>query len=206
MVNSVLNKYTGNGLKYNCLYFKMEMNNNLEKTSKDDLTIAKSAAYNSIDYGIKILENLNEQQESIDKIERTLDANQNIIDKSLKSIRNMTWTGYFYNHFLTVYDAISSIKFTEQPNTSSKDEKETKNIETVKNDLQMNKMEIENECSKDKDLDDISKALNILQDLSLIMGETIDKQNTDLKNIENKSQEINDKTTMVTAKAKQLTK
>ena len=75
-----------------------------------NLRSAKSSIYNSIEIGTNTIGALQKQEESLNNVQDTLEANDFIIDKSIKTLRKMTWSGYIYETFNSIPEAITGGK------------------------------------------------------------------------------------------------
>ena len=68
-----------------------------EESILAELHSAQREAISAIGCGKHTIEELDRQEEILDHVEDTLEANDIILDKSMKALRGMSWSGYFYN-------------------------------------------------------------------------------------------------------------
>lgn len=155
--------------------------------------------------GSAILEKLDNQEEHLRNIEDTLEANEYTLLKSMRILRGMTWSGTIYNSF-TKDPEISDLRMN---NEIAKNNQQNNNINksmlflNTRNNDNDNSNNIMNE--EDKILNDISKTVTTLKDMSYIMGQHIENNNEALERIDQKATRTNDQTHAATLKASQIT-
>ena len=162
--------------------------------------------------GSTILEKLDNQEEHLRSIEDTLEANEYTLLKSMRILRGMTWSGTIYNMFTKDPDVSDLLmnneiaKNNQQNNNINKNNLQDKSmlfLNTSNSNNNNNNNNIMNE--EDKILNDISKTVTTLKDMSYIMGQHIENNNHTLERIDQKATRTNDQTHAATLKASQIT-
>ena len=92
-----------------------------EKRYQENIDEMKKTIYSSAEYGADICWKLNEQDEVLQDASDKLESTDSILDKSIYSLRNMTWTGYVHN---TIVDTSNFVKnnvlsYTDSSNRGS---------------------------------------------------------------------------------------
>eukprot|EP01038_Epipyxis_sp_PR26KG_P012732 gene12732-17073_t len=202
-----------NNNEYNQQYRK-------ELTSiEKEIISAKKNAFQAIGYGITTIEHLDNQEETLRSVEDTLESNEYILNKSMKTMQNMTWSGYLYNKCASVKKIVTNKPIDAEMNIiASKNRKNINNsnndsnhIKNKYNNNQLfennydNQYEKSDTVTEDDEIIEISRAVSTLQQLGTLMTEKLDNQLTSLDRIEDKTDRVNDKTLAVTLKASQLT-
>lgn len=157
--------------------------------------------------GLTTVEKLNVQEENLRYAEDTLESNEYVVQKAMKTLRGMTWGGMLYNIFagnnkpkeagpiamvspdnLTNNCTIGSVDRTHDPSSGT-----TRILGKTS--------PIDDET---KDLDQLLASVTQLHDISLTLGRKIEQQNATLERVEEKASVVNDDTLAVTLKASQL--
>jgi uncharacterized protein Yka (UPF0111/DUF47 family) len=166
---------------------------------------ARRAVHGSISHATATVEALDNQKETLDSIEDHLESHEAAIDKSLRTIRGMTWAGAFYNAYSDVVSTIVPVSESEKEKETLQDTK-TPSDSVYEQYIPEKNPPITSETSEEeKALAEISAAATSLKRLTLTMGKQLNEQNTQLDNIEKKSDKVHDKTLAATLKASQLT-
>mmetsp|Transcript_323 Transcript_323/g.282 ORF Transcript_323/g.282 Transcript_323/m.282 type:complete len:329 (-) Transcript_323:14-1000(-) len=155
-------------------------------------------AINTVNIGRTTLETLDKQNEDISTIEDTIESNEYIIEKSMKVLRGMTWTGMIYNAFHKDpqhHNTIDNNKINVNSDSLTRNTSQTKTKENLLN-------EQTNNC--DDDLKEILKAVNEIHDISLTMNEALSNQSQTLERISNKTDVVHDMTLAATLKTSQI--
>lgn len=178
------------------------------------------------------LEKLNKQEEDIQKIQDTLEANDYVLGKSLTALRSMTWGGYVYNSCVTITNTLknapSNLSAVEPsltprfPSSNSTDNNTAVEViaDTTSYTYNTNHNHEKQEnlesapsksvcCNKtneeeEKQLQDISSIVAQLHDISVSMGEQLDRQTKALETVETLTEKVTDKSLYVTLRATQL--
>ncbi len=180
-----------------------------EEQIKKNLLEAKRNAFSAIEYGKATLEALDQQDEIIQEVEDTLQANEYTIQRSFKALRGMTWSGYIANKCSDVRSTfvtdssnnptkVSSVKVGGHSSASSSSGTANPNALFDSN---------RSSCvqsADDQDLNDISSAVDVLHRMGLTLGEQLDSQKVTLERIEDKTSQVTDQTLAVTLRASQL--
>lgn len=177
-----------------------------DKRIAEYLTQAKQNSHSSIQYANATIEELENQNETLNSVEKHLDDQEEIIDQSLRKIRGMTWSGAFYNAYSDVVSSISSVASPISTGSNNgQSEKRSDPIPTPYEQKLFEKPPPVEMSEEDKLLDDISNAAAVLKQMGLSMGQQLVDQNEHLEKIEKKTDLVNDKTLAVSIKASQLT-
>ena len=186
-----------------------------EKRIQQYLLSAQRDAHQSIGYGNATIEELDRQNETFRSIEQNLDSQEEIVNQSLRKLRGMTWSGTFYNVFSDVASTISSTissPAVEQPaksssvlNESQISTESTQNLSEKRENTNTNTNSTTIQSEEDKMLEDIANAASVLKQLGLTMGKQLEDQNQQLENIEQRTDQVHDKTLAVSIRASQLT-
>eukprot|EP01036_Dinobryon_divergens_P026328 gene26328-34958_t len=211
----------------------MEQDLEQQQSNVNILLDAQRSAHSSAIIGRETLEKLNEQEEDIQKIRDTLEANDYVLGKSLTALRSMTWGGYVYNSCVTITNTLknapsnltavdprlmprfSSSNSSDNNNTvevaidtnysdnaySNNQNGKQENLETAPSkSVYYNK----NNEEEEKQLQDISSIVAQLHDISVTMGEQLDRQTKALETVEELTEKVTDKSLYVTLRATQL--
>lgn len=184
---------------------------------------ARRIAAATQEIGQETLNSLNAQNETLEKVEDTLEANEYVLLKSIKALRGMTWSGALYNLLTpkptptptptpasstsTMSTSTSSSSTSSYSSSSSLSSSST-SLLTSKN---SNASVIENNnnnCNHVQSanhLGEIETAVESLKTMSLIMREQLDTQKELLERIDDKTTTTHDRTLEVTLKAAQIT-
>ena len=156
--------------------------------------------------------------EHLRSAEDTLEANEHIVDKAMKTVRGMTWTGMFYN--MISADRQSNVSHRDDPTTGRKtnttsttpssSSSSSSSVQRHPNEQLMGISSSSSSSSSSlsndkKELDMLLTSVTQLHDISLSLGQKIEQQNATLERMEEKAIRVNDQTLAVTLKASQLT-
>lgn len=175
-----------------------------EESIAKELLQAKRSAMTAMGHGKDTLEMLDEQEETLREIEDTLEANANIVDKSMITLRGMTWSGYLYNQCVNTKEAILGIPAvvsTPQPANPATRSLPSGSADTCVIDPGLGSLV----GGRDKDdLAEISSAVATLHKMGLEIGHQLDNHTTTMDTIAEKTDILTEKTLAVTIKASQL--
>ena len=181
-------------------------------TTIDLLYEAQRNASEAQGTGEVILSKLDSQEEHLRSIEDTLEANEYTLLKSMRVLRGMTWSGTIYNLFTKdpdVSDLRMSHELGRDSNTSNKMNNNNNNINSInikhKNELMHSNTNNNSMNEEDNILNNISKTVATLKNMSLTMGEHIENNNQTLERIDQKATRTSDQTHAATLKASQIT-
>lgn len=174
---------------------------------------SKRLAASAMEHGKTTMESLEAQDEMLRTVEDTLEANEYVLQKSVRALRGMTWGGYFVNKVVDVRNSVvgdphamplnpTSDHSAKQPSSSSGSSSQ-KNLTTNKSEL----MDFGTRAVKgpeDEHLEELSSAVEVLHKMGLTLGEQLEQQNTTLERIENKTCAVTEQTLAVTLRASQL--
>ena len=195
-----------------------EKNRSNNKNTLELLYEAQRNANEAQGSGQIILEKLENQDEHLRTIEDTLESNEYTLLKSMRILRGMTWSGTIYNMFTKDPEVTDLCMNHQLENTN--DKKTFSNNNNTNDMLQRNELFTSSSSSsssltsnsnsnslnqEDKVLNDISKTVATLKDMSLIMGEHIENNQHTLERIDQKATRTNDHTHAATLKASQIT-
>jgi len=180
-----------------------------EERIQNELLQAKRTALQAVGHGVSTLEALNEQDEDIKGIEDTLEATENVVAKSMTTLRGMTWGGYLYNKCVDTKEIV----FGQAPgsaaaasNMSNTTNQATNNPTSTSAASGGNSPLMSNggrEKEKD-DLQEISAAVATLHHMSLEIGSQLDMQSYAIDSLSHKTEKVTEQTLAVTLKASQL--
>ena len=159
--------------------------------------------------GLTTVEKLNVQEETLRYAEDTLESNEYMVQKAMKTLRGMTWGGMLYNVFVGdpkprqdgPTTMISSNAVTVDPPTGCAGHAPDLSGSTPPQ-LLGNRPHVDQEK---KDLDQLLASVTQLHDISVTMGRKIEQQHATLDRMENKADQVHDHTLAVTLKASQFT-
>lgn len=157
------------------------------------LSAERRLSADSIDIGRQTLESLAVQNEVLQSSEDTIEANEYVIQKSMRVLRGMTWSGTIYNLF-TPDPTLQKVESSDlKINSISEGQvcREDSDIQETNNPL-------------DSDLKEISANLSELTEIGVMIGTNLQIQNKSLDRISQKAAIITDASLAVTLKASQL--
>lgn len=179
--------------------YKSNTQSDRNASYKETVSDTKKEALKAISHGVRTLENLQVQEENLIHTEDTLEANEFVIQKSLKVLRGMTWVGMVYNAFTSEpepsvepsHERIDTSKIIESKNISS----ECKSSVIENN--QFNSKD-------DEDILEISQSVQQMYDISVAMTQYLDNQNSSLERIQTKTEKIHEDTLAATLKSSRI--
>ena len=149
--------------------------------------------------------------EHLRSAEDTLEANEHIVDKAMKTVRGMTWAGMFYNMIsadrqtnVSHRDDITTVRKATTTTTSTTNSAPSSSSVQSHNKEQLSSSSSAAADDK-KELDMLLTSVTQLHDISLSLGQKIEQQYATLERMEEKATRVNDQTLAVTLKASQLT-
>lgn len=187
-----------------------------ERESEQNLLEAKKLVYSSTKIGVETIESLRVQSEKLDETEQKLEDTDYLIAQSVRTLRGMTWSGAFYN---VASDAASlfSGPSARSNSTSIKENSANHDISTFKTSsntasskgassqsLFPTVPQETNNSKLDKDLDEISHALESLRAVGFNLNEQLGQQNEQLDRIETATDKLNDNTLAVTLRTSKV--
>lgn len=170
---------------------------------QNELNEAKRTAHRSIGLGVSTLEALNEQDEILRGTEDTLEATEQLANRSMVALRGMTWAGYLYNKCADT----SGIIFSQPPGGGITAEDRSNTVNNGNSSAEPNSSGLHSPLSTGRDKDDlqeISAAVATLHQMGLDIGNQIDMQNGMIDSLSSKTEHVTEKTLAVTIKASQL--
>lgn len=166
----------------------------LEESIDSLIISSKSLADNSAQLGAKTLEELDLQNESLARSEENLELTDYITRKSKRILRGMTFTGALMNMFVS---DVSNAEVNSSQETAPKERVEAKETTRTGSNDQVSQASDE--------IPEISKAMDVLFEMSLDMSNALKQQHESLDRIENLSNKVNDSLLEVTLMASKLT-
>lgn len=172
-----------------------------EEIIANELLQAKRTAYAAMGLGKDTLEMLDEQDETLRGIEDTLEANRNIVDKSMVTLRGMTWSGYLYNQCVNTKEVVLGNVLIAPPSKPAVVQSEAgqKGVNTV---MPTNGSLVS--CRDKDELEEISSAVAVLHKMGLDIGNQLDNQMSTMDTIAEKTDNLTENTLAVTIRASQL--
>jgi len=189
-----------------------------EKYNKGVETAQKTSE-EAMEHGRRALNGLAAQGEILQQTEDTVEANEYTLDKSMKILRGMTWSGMFYNAFNSDPERkdvqgnqapSQSVVSSTVPGTTSTTGSSSMGsvfgfdragISADKGELLSGTSTAENQ----PELAGLSRNVDELLNMSHVLGDQIEQQHQTLGRIEDKSSRVHDKTLAVTLRSSQLT-
>lgn len=174
--------------------------NKTNKTSKENILLEDSLKIinNSCSIGTDILIELDDQQNKLESTNDILESDEYLLNKALKTIRNMTWSGMIWN-------LINS----EPIETSKNIDLEKTNVETDnKKKISGDKIKINcqtNKTKQDEYLEQISLKLEELHKISLNIGFDLENQNNLIEQTDTNTKTITNKMLKVDLETKKIT-
>jgi hypothetical protein len=176
-----------------------------EQSIRKELEQAKRLAHGSINMGRDTIEALDVQEEKLRAIEDTLEANEHVLAKSMKTMQGMTWSGYLYNHCVNTKELVMSALPPAAPLAPPRKSPPQAAISANRNDLIPSQAAMRSgSIEQDKDLDEISSAVAVLHKMSVDIGNQLDNQSATIDGITEKTEKVTEKTLAVTLRASQM--
>ncbi|CAM9454123.1 unnamed protein product, partial [Ectocarpus fasciculatus] len=165
---------------------------------------------------------MDQQDEILSASEQNLESNEHIIQQSMRVVRGMTWSGYFYNMIHSEPSLDANRARSEHRRVDDGDEftKYSRvcivislfsvgrswagGVSTARHRAARSHTSGSEARFQDQALDAVSKNLAELHHISLTMGESLDHQNQKLDTIAAKTDKVNDDTLQVLLKSSQL--
>lgn len=170
---------------------------------------------NSCSIGSNILIELNNQSNKLESTNDILESDEYILNKALKTIRNMTWSGMIWNMIYSepVETSKKNICLETKNNNGLNTNTNIDNIDRSKSDFNydknnflQNKINIQsNKTKQDEYLEKISSRLEELHGLSVKIGLEIESQNNLIEQIDTNTEIITNKMLKVDLETKKLT-
>eukprot|EP01039_Chlorochromonas_danica_P001429 gene1429-1554_t len=172
----------------------------------------------SMQYGNHTLSHLGEQEEKLNAVEDILEDNQNIITESIKRLRRMTWTGYFYDTLSTITTAPGTTTTTttnsekqQQPSSvkaitllaSTKDVKPS-NHNVNKLDLISTAPNKTTQSEEERALEELSRSVSDLHQMTITIGQALDASGNQISRIENQTEKLTDETLHASLRASKI--
>lgn len=191
------------------------MNKNTDIISKQNILLEDSLKIinNSCSIGSNILIELDNQNNKLESTNDILESNEYILNKALKTIRNMTWSGMIWNMINSEpVETLKNSGFENKfNNTSTNTNTNTinmskSNFNNDKKNLFGDKMNIRpNKTKQDEYLEQISLRLEELHDLSVKIGLDLESQNNLIEQIDSNTEVITNKMLKVELETKKIT-
>ena len=177
----------------------------VNNANKKALLEAQRNSAEAIEHGKTTLNCLATQDETLRDTEDIVESNEYTLDKTMKVLRGMTWSGMFYNMF-NADPHVPDVRGKQStPSTSSNTKNSASNAN--KSELIQSSINTLNSVQDDEpELTEISKNISQLLSMSYAIGEQIEQQNDTLNRIENKTERVHDKTLAATLRSAQLTR
>jgi hypothetical protein len=133
--------------------------------------------------------------------ERNVESTGYLVAESNRIVRGMTWSGYFYN-LVTPKPAVpaagnSAVSYTVRSSDRRSEQSQTGNKRELFSGTNT-------EAVNDDALTLVSRSLAELHDISLAMGESLDRQNQGLERLDQKTEKTHDDTIQVLLKSSLL--
>lgn len=183
---------------------------------KEGIATAQKTSEEAMEHGRRALNSLASQGEILQQTEDTVEANEYTLDKSMKVLRGMTWSGMFYNAFNSDPER-KDVKGNQAPSggagstQTSSSSSRTSSIfgfsGSATGGAAANKSELlsgSSQADQEPELAGLSRNIDELLSMSHVLGDQIEQQHQTLARIEDKSTRVHDKTLAVTLKSSQL--
>lgn len=164
--------------------------------------------------GIDILNELEYQNNLLEKSNETLESNEYILNHSMRILRKMSWTGMFLNFLWTEPIQTKPILSMSENNITLNEQDELEKINNTNNEktelfsnrqnekiLNQNQNQTQEEC-----LRDLEKKITELYEISTELGIQVQKQNIMLEQIETNAEIVEVKTLQINLETNNLTK
>jgi hypothetical protein len=181
---------------------RLERQANIEK----ELLQAKRLAFGALDHGKDTLEMLDKQDEDLRGIEDTLEANQYTLDKSMRTLRGMTWSGFVYNQCVTTKELVlgTTLALPPPPANQPSTARPQSNGAPARAAAPSSSTGLGMALREKDDLEEISSAVATLHKMSLDIGNQLDNQGVTIDKITEKTEKVTEQTLAVTIRASQL--
>lgn len=185
---------------------------------------ARQNAASALEYGRNTLHTLKLQEDALNSIEDTIEGNEYILQKSMKVLRGMSWSGLFYNMMPFSSDPppvskdqkrLQKSQSVTQPDSSSlimntsTELQETVTKETLFSQRSHNSPTCTTHdsptCTIDADLKELKISVEELHSIGVVMGQALQNQVETTRRIEIKSDNALENTLAVNLRAAQLT-
>jgi hypothetical protein len=186
---------------------EFKLQNQQQDSSQATLAEAQRNAAQAIESGRSTLLTLGMQNELLEETEDTLESSEHVLQRSMKTLRGMSWSGMVYNMWSEKISGYGKNDANES-SVESIHVKDTHNATAPGSSISLNANSTSNtlgSTNMDPALLEIARAAEELKDISLTMGQEIRSQNEKLDNIDKKSSIVHDKTLAVTLKTTQVT-
>lgn len=190
-----------------------------EKRYQENIDEMKKTIYSSADYGADVCWKLNEQDEVLQGASDKIESTDAILDKSIYALRNMTWTGYVHNTIINTSDFVknnvfsytgsssssrSSISTSSSEHSNSRPNRIVQTIFTNNNNTIPSSQSSKSYSKSDKDLEELSSAVETLHSMSMDIGMKLESQAAQIENISERSAQLTDKALALTIQASKL--
>ena len=187
-----------------------------EKRYQENIEEMTWKVYNSAEYGADICNRLNEQDEVLLDVSDKLENTDSILDKSIYTLRNMTWTGYVHNTLINTTDFVKNNVLSYTSNNSklvnsSSSQREVHTIPTNGNGYDGDNVAIQSPSSNDnnytrsdKGLEQLSSAIETLHNMSVDIGNKLESQASHVESITDRSSQLIDKALSLTIRTSKL--
>lgn len=193
----------------------MENNNkNIDKIKNNENTLLENSLTSinkSFSIGFDILTSLDEQTNKLELTNDILESDEYVLNKALKTIRNMSWSGMFWNLLysepIEIYDNRTKSNNTTNNNTTKSNDLTDMNSSNKKMLLEntINKNIIKNKSKQDEYLEQISLKLEELHNVSVKIGLNLQEQNNLIDQIDANTELVTNKMLKVDLETKKLT-
>ena len=154
-----------------------------QDNSKQLLKDAQKTSAEAMEHGRRAMEGLESQEETLKDTEDILESNEYTLDKTMKVLRGMTWSGMFYNAFNSdpqISDVNGKGNQTSIPSSSADTSSNSFNSNSNHNQHQANRSALLNDQNhaqsvnknnqEEPELLEISQNVNQLLSMSHTMG------------------------------------
>lgn len=198
-----------------------------EASYRKQLQEAQKISTEALGHGHEAMSGLESQGELLRETEDTVEANEYTLDKSMKVLRGMTWSGMFYNMFNSDPQLRDAKGNQEQKTESASSQGSANSVfsfsssngggavpsssptsAAVGGRADKSSLMAESGVSRrneDPELDHLSRNVSDLLTMSHALGDQIEQQQQTLGRIEDKTSRVHDKTLAVTLRSSQLT-
>lgn len=185
-----------------------------EEQIQERILESQRLAASAMEYGMVTMETLEAQDEMLQNVEDTLEANDYVLQKSVRALRGMTWGGYFVNKVVDVRNSVTgdphavTLKASNDNKVSEK-QAPASSSNSTKNSISNKSQLIEfgqkaDKTKEEKELENLSSAVEVLHKMGLTLGEQLEQQNDKLDRIDDKTSQVTEHTLAVTLRASQL--
>lgn len=197
------------------MYQQNDRKTQLHQSYKQNLREANITSNEAMEHGRRALDSLAVQEEILRDTEDIVESNEYTLEKTMKILRGMTWSGMIYNAFNSepslsdVKGKQSSAVGSSQGNTKTNSHGSYDRTSNVDQHNENKDALLNNSSSRstdDPEVSQLSKNVGELLSMSQVLGEQISSQKDTINRIDEKTNRVHDKTLAATLKTSQLSK